>query len=53
MKVQQQHFVVKQNTKRNSKSHNDFNRTFEGRLARKANNAYKARKFALSHDSAF
>jgi len=35
--------VVKHNNKRNSKSYNDQNRSTEGRLARRANVAFKQR----------
>ena len=40
-------FAVKSNSKRNSKSYNDFNRSFEGKLARRATNAFKMRRESI------
>jgi hypothetical protein len=44
--------VVKHNNKRNSKSFNDQNRSTEGKLARRANVAFKQRRQAAYELSA-
>ncbi len=46
-------YSTKVNTKRNSKSYNDFNRTCEGKLARRAVNAFKQRKNQLREQFAY
>ena len=45
-------FAVKNNNKRNSKSFNDFNRSFEGKMVRRANSAFKQRRQSLREQCA-